>query len=350
LNNSQFLDASFRQVQFTPLIEEEVKRSEVRERLKERLERGQLLHDKSYPSTAEIAGAKRGTALTEINLSLQGTVVSVEDSIVIAALVEENNHLTALFLNSHRPLPIKELRGDPGHDEEILDFSNYYWNVQEILIASRLLRHNRRVKTLRLCDNKPCHVTGNGAGSSYRQSGLGDLAVTLTPPLQGLPGPQLSVVGRRPPRGTARRRGGGDIAHLVGVVAEDVLREGRPPLFDKTNWFTACRPDFVDLSNCDITGPSNEAPLSRVSKNEISPAELLAPVLRGIYSWGLEHALSPDSLVLIRKDKMSEVDAAIRLSEEVPKRLASPYSPYRKERAKRGGLRHLNALPTPGNN
>lgn len=352
LNNSQFLDSNFRQVQFTPLIEEEVKRSDVRNRLKERLERGCLLHNKSYPSTAEIAGAQRGTPLTEINLSLQGTVISVEDAIVIAALVEENDHLKSLILNSHRPLPIKQLRGDPGYEEEILDFSNYYWNVQEILVAARLLRHNRRVKTLRLCDNKPCHVAGLGAGSSYRQSGLGDLALTLTPPMQGLPGPQLSVVGRRPPRGAARRRGGGDMAHLVGVVAEDVLREGRPPLFDKTNWFTACRPDFVDLSNCGITGPLNEAPISRrgISKNNLTPAELLAPVLRGIYAWGLEHTLTPDSLVLIRKDKMSEVDAAIRFTEPVPKRLTSPYSPYKKERAKRGGLRHLNALPTPGNN
>jgi hypothetical protein len=173
-----------------------------------------------------------------------------------------------------------------------------------------------------------------------------------TPPIQGLPGTQLSVVGRKPPRGAARRRGGGDLAHLVGIMPEEVLREGRPPLFDKTNWFTACRPDFVDLSNCEILGLSNEAPLSRrpVNKNDLSPAALLTPVLRGIYAWGLEHALSPDSLVLIRKDKMSQVDAAIRMAENVPSRLTSPYSPYRKERAKRGGIRHLNALPSAGRN
>lgn len=216
-------------------------------------------------------------------------------------------------------------------------------------MAARLLRHNRRVKTVRLCDNRPAVVAGAGAGASYPRAGLGDLAMALTPPMRGLHGPQLSVVGRMPPRGETRRREGQNLSHLLGVVSDDVLREGRPPLFDPTNWFTACRPDFVDLSNCGITGRSgDQAAAGDASRNnphaDPSPMDLLTPVLRGLYCWGLEHALKPDSLVLIRKDRMPVVDAHIRAGKDVPDRLSSPYSPYRKQRASRGGVKHLNSL------
>ena len=120
--------------------------------------------------------------------------------------------------------------------DQILDFSNSFWHAQEVLVAARLLRHNRAVKTLRLCDNPLCTVLGSGAGSAYPRSGLGDLCKTLTPPMRGLHGPQLSVVGRPPPVGDAKRRHGGGGRHLLGVVEDRILREGRPPLYDPTNW------------------------------------------------------------------------------------------------------------------
>jgi hypothetical protein len=144
------------------------------------------------------------------------------------------------------------------------------------------------------------------------------------------------------------------MAHLLGVLPDDVLREGRPPLFDPTNWFTACRPDFVDLSNCGITSVSHRLdtmnpPHPEAPPLDPTPQELLQPVLRGLYCWGLEHALRPDSLVLIRKDRMPIVDASIRRGQAVPERLSSPYSPYRKARAKRGGSKHLNSLSAEEN-
>ena len=218
-------------------------------------------------------------------------------------------------------------------------------------MAARLLRFNREVKTVRMCDNQPATVAGGGAGSAYPRCGLGDLAKTLTPPMRGLHGPQLSVPGRKPPLGSTRRRDGQNLSHLVGVVPDNILQEGRPPLFDPTNWFTACRPDFVDLSNCGITSRSagpDAAPGGGASRNtpgaDPTPLDLLAPVLRGLYCWGLEHARSPDSLVLIRKDRMPVIDAHIRAALDVPDRLSSPYSPYRKQRARRGGVKHLNSL------
>jgi hypothetical protein len=206
-----------------------------------------------------------------------------------------------------------------------------------------------------MCDNHPCVVAGLGAASAYPRSGLGDLALTLTPPMRGLHGPQLSVVGRRPPRANERRRAAENMAHLMGVLPDDVLREGRPPLFDPTNWFTACRPDFVDLSNCGISAESERGeelkPRHPAAPHALDPTprQLLEPVLRGLYCWGLEHALRPDSLVLIRKDRMPVVDASIRMGHAVPERLSSPYSPYRKERAKRGGAMHLNSISAEAN-
>jgi len=42
---------------------------------------------------------------------------------------------------------------------------------------------------------------------------------------------------------------------------------------------------------------------------------------------------------------MPAVDAHLRAPQgTVPDRLSSPYSPYRKQRAKRGGVKHLHAL------
>jgi hypothetical protein len=120
----------------------------------------------------------------------------------------------------------------------VLDLSNSFWHAQEVLVAARLLRHNRAAKTLRLCDNPLCVALGSGAGSAYPRSGFGDLCLTLTPPLRGLHGPPLSVVGRPPPLGHAKRRPAGDNGrHSAGVVEDWVLREGRPPLYDPTNWF-----------------------------------------------------------------------------------------------------------------
>jgi len=327
-----------------------VKRSEVRDRLAARLKQGPMLRGSGYPDTNHIAGTARGCALTEIDLSCQGCLLSVEDCVVVAALVEENATLQSLRVNSHRPLPVKALRGDEGHVVEILDFSNCYWFAQEVLVAARLLRHNRRVRTIRLCDNQPCVVAGSGTASAYPKSGLGDLTLTLTPPMRGLHGPQLTVVGRRPPRSHARRRQAENLAHLLGTLGDDVLREGRPPLFDPTNWFTSCRPDFVDLSNCGITSSSHRVDTQNpphpraLCALDPTPQQLLEPVLRGLYTWGLEHAVRPDSLVLIRKDLMPVVDASIRRGEQVPERLSSPYSPYRKARAKRGGAKHLNSI------
>eukprot|EP00614_Pseudopedinella_elastica_P016444 CAMPEP_0172650528 /NCGR_PEP_ID=MMETSP1068-20121228/242338_1 /TAXON_ID=35684 /ORGANISM="Pseudopedinella elastica, Strain CCMP716" /LENGTH=1182 /DNA_ID=CAMNT_0013464895 /DNA_START=73 /DNA_END=3621 /DNA_ORIENTATION=- len=328
---------------------ESVRPSDVRARLMARVAQGPLLRGRGYPATNDFGGTLRGRALKEVDLSLQGAVITVEDCVVIAALVEENETIQDLKLNSHCPLPVKALRGDAGFEKEILDFSNHYWYAQEVLVAARLLRHNRKVRTIRLCDNYPASVAGAGASSSYPRAGLGDLAVTLTPPMQGLNGPQLSVVGRRPPRGRERRRGAADMANLVGRIEDEMLREGRPPLYMPNSWFTACRPDFVDLSNCEITSRNSSDgklpgdPAAPVH-GEPSPLDLLAPVLRGLYCWGLEHARTPDSLVLIRKDKMPAVDAAIRATEPVPDRLSSPYSPHRKARAKRGGPRHLNTF------
>ena len=117
-----------------------MRKSQVHERLAARLGRGLLLQDRSYPFTAEIAGVTRGSALAEIDLSFQGTVLSVEDCLLVAALVAENDTLVSLRLNSHRPLPVKELRGDAGHVVEILDFSNAHWHAQEVMVAARLLR------------------------------------------------------------------------------------------------------------------------------------------------------------------------------------------------------------------
>jgi hypothetical protein len=67
--------------------------------------------------------------------------------------------------------------------------------------------------------------------------------------------------------------------------------------------YTACRPDLVDLTNCGIasTGDSTASLLRANPHADPTPLDLLKPVLRGVYCWGLEHALVPDSLVLVRK-------------------------------------------------
>jgi hypothetical protein len=230
-----------------------------------------------------------------------------------------------------------------------------------VLVAAKLLRHNRSVKTLRLCDNHPATVVGVSKGSAYPRSGLGDLARTLTPPLQGLPGAALSVVGRRPPRGLERRRGPGlDLAMDApppwggggGGGGGDAdpwffVREGRPPLFEARAWHTACRPELVDLSNCGIVTLSQGASSGAGGADPDSPLGLLTPVLRGLYCWGLEHAAAPDSLVLLRKDALPKLDAALRGATAPPERLTSPYSPHHKARSLRGGVRHLNAIWEP---
>jgi len=100
---------------------EEVRPSQMRERFAARLAQGPRLGGRSYPTTNFMSGGtSRDQPLLEIDLSLQGTVLSVEDSIVIAALVEENYSLQVLRLNSHRPLPVRSLRGDQGHILEVL--------------------------------------------------------------------------------------------------------------------------------------------------------------------------------------------------------------------------------------
>jgi hypothetical protein len=91
-----------------------VRRSEVLGALAARLRQGPRLGGRRYPSTDAVAGTGRGQPLTEIDLSFQGLVLSVEDCVVVAALVEENYSLEALRLNSHRPLPVQSLRGDDG--------------------------------------------------------------------------------------------------------------------------------------------------------------------------------------------------------------------------------------------
>ena len=96
-----------------------MKRSEVRDRLAARLAQGPLLRGSRYPDTNNIAGTVRGCALSDIDLSCQGTLLSIEDCVVVAALVEENSTLESLRVNSHRPLPVKALRGDPGFAEEV---------------------------------------------------------------------------------------------------------------------------------------------------------------------------------------------------------------------------------------
>jgi len=100
---------------------EVVRPSQMRERFAARFAQGQRLGGRSYPATNFMSGGtSRNQPLLEIDLSLQGTVLSVEDSIVIAALVEENYSLQVLRLNSHRPLPVRSLRGDPGHILEVI--------------------------------------------------------------------------------------------------------------------------------------------------------------------------------------------------------------------------------------
>jgi hypothetical protein len=60
---------------------------------------------------------------------------------------------------------------------------------------------------------------------------------------------------------------------------------------------------LVDLTNCGIasTGDSTASLLRANPHADPTPLDLLKPVLRGVYCWGLEHALVPDSLVLVRK-------------------------------------------------
>jgi hypothetical protein len=125
LENNSYLDGNFREITFGPLGDEEfVRKSDVRDRLKERLARGPMLKNKQYPPTSDTMGVEKGKAIQRINMSLQGTVISVEDAIVIAALVEENDKIDSLHLNSHRALPIKKLRGDDGKNGEVYTIYN----------------------------------------------------------------------------------------------------------------------------------------------------------------------------------------------------------------------------------
>ena len=130
-----------------------------------------------------------------------------------------------------------------------------------------------------------------------------DLLLTLLPPLSGLNGPCLSVPGVKPPM-------------RIDRMSNGQLFSGRI--------YTACRPHFVDLSNCGI------------AENPDTRNLLENTVLRGLYSWDLGHAAAPDSLVLVRRDAAPRIDAAIRTGTAPPKRLTSPYSPHSKRRARRG--------------
>ncbi len=79
-----------------------------------RLAGGPKLGGEKYPRTDAVLSTFKGKALAHMDLSLQGTLLTVEDAVLIGTLVEENDTLETLRLNSHKPLPIKALRGDEG--------------------------------------------------------------------------------------------------------------------------------------------------------------------------------------------------------------------------------------------
>jgi hypothetical protein len=137
------------------------------------------------------------------------------------------------------------------------------------------------------------------------------------------------VVGRPPPRGEVRRREGQNLGYLLGVVVGDTFAQGAATAARPTG---SRRAGSTSRTGATVAWRGGPGTGERVGERRVAEQPHADPI-----------PLAPDSLVLIRKDRMPVVDAHIRAGGDVPDASARPTPPT----ASRGRSAAASITSTP---